>query len=54
MYLLLFFSKVGQENYADVAVHLHFKSECIFCLNFYPQSPYGDEERLGATPILGF
>lgn len=30
------------------------KGEYIFCLNFYPQNPYGDEERLGATPILGF
>lgn len=30
------------------------KGDYIFCLNFYPQNPYGDEERLGATPILAF
>ena len=30
------------------------KGDSILCLNFYPQKPSGDEEKLGTTPILRF
>lgn len=30
------------------------KGDSILCLNFYPQKPPGDEEKLGTTPILRF
>ena len=30
------------------------EDDYILCLNFWPQHPLGDEERLSTTPVLQF